>query len=452
MSSDLSSTLQALIDAQENPFVLIDEGYRVVAANSAYQAAYGVDPSKIVGRYCHEVSHHRDSPCWQHGEACPHQEVFGNHRACQSLHTHYDALGRAEHVQIKGYIIPTPDGGHLLGESIFRLTSPEELDCEEMRMIGRSPAFLHAIEQLTRAADSNANVLLFGESGVGKELAAHYVHQHSPRKKGPFMAVDCAALTESLFESEIFGHERGAFTGCVGRKRGLFELADGGTLFLDEVGELSPAMQAKLLRVLETGEFRRVGGREVLRADVRVIAATNRHIRAMVERGEFREDLYYRLACINVDLPPLRARRSDIAVLAEALLARINTANHAHCYLTGEAMEKLTNYDFPGNVRELRNTLQRAVAMCGANNGAIAADGIVFSAATGPAPNADGARPNPAEPAVSADAAPLSIREVEIRYLNELLARYDGQRRPVAQAMGISERTLYRKLRRYGLK
>ena len=451
MSSDLSSTLQALIDAQENPFVLIDEGYRVVAANSAYQAAYGVDPSKIVGRYCHEVSHHRDSPCWQHGEACPHQEVFGNHRACQSLHTHYDALGRAEHVQIKGYIVPTPDGGYLLGESIFRLTSPEELDCEEMRMIGRSPAFLHAIEQLTRAADSNANVLLFGESGVGKELAAHYVHQHSPRKKGPFMAVDCAALTESLFESEIFGHERGAFTGCVGRKRGLFELADGGTLFLDEVGELSSAMQAKLLRVLESGEFRRVGGREVLRADVRVIAATNRRIRAMVEQGGFREDLYYRLACINVELPPLRARRSDIAVLAEALLARVNQANRAHCYLTGEAMEKLTNYDFPGNVRELRNILQRAVAMCGANNGAIAADGIVFSAATGPASNADGARPNPAVPTVSEDTEPLSIREVEIRYMNDLLARYNGKRRLVAQAMGISERTLYRKLRRYGL-
>jgi two-component system response regulator AtoC len=204
--------------------------------------------------------------------------------------------------------------------------------------------------------------------------------------------------------------------------------------------------------VLESGEFRRVGGREVLHADVRVIAATNRHVRAMVERGEFREDLYYRLACINVDLPPLRARRSDIAVLAEALLARINQANRAHCYLTGEAMEKLTNYDFPGNVRELRNILQRAVAMCGAHNGAIGADGVVFSAATGPASNAGGARPNPAEPAVSAGAAPPSIREVEIRYLRDLLARYDGQRRPVAQAMGISERTLYRKLRRYGLK
>ncbi len=451
MPSDIEHTLQALINAQENPFVLIDENYRVVAANDAYQSAYGVDASQIVGRTCYEISHHHDSPCWQHGEECPHREVFENRRPCQSLHTHYDALGRAEHVQIKGYIIPRPAGGNLLGEAIFRLTTPQELDCDEMRMIGRSPAFLHAIEQLTRAADSNANVLLFGESGVGKELAAHFVHQHSPRKKGPFLAVDCAALTESLFESEIFGHERGSFTGCAGRKRGLFELADGGTLFLDEVGELSPAMQAKFLRVLETGEFRRVGGREVLRADVRVIAATHRHIRSMVEQGGFREDLYYRMACINVDLPPLRSRRSDIPVLVEALLTRINLANHSHRYLTGEAMERLTNYDFPGNVRELRNILHRAAAMCGARDGAITAEGIVFDATGSPAPCAPAGPKDAVGSPVSTDAQPPSIREVESRYMTELLARYRGQRRLVAQAMGISERTLYRKLRRYGL-
>lgn len=451
MSSNITSTLQSLINTHENPVVLIDENYEVVAANGAYQAAYGMEPSQIIGKYCYEISHHRDSPCWQHGEDCPHREVFQNNRPCQSLHTHYDAIGRAEHVQIKGYIIPRPDGSKLLAESIFRLTSPEELDCDEMRMIGRSPAFLHAIEHLTRAADSNANVLLYGESGVGKELAAHYVHQHSPRKKGPFMAVDCASITESLFESEIFGHERGSFTGCAGRKRGLFELSDGGTLFLDEVGELSAATQAKLLRVLETGEFRRVGGREVLRADVRVIAATNRHIRAMVERGDFREDLYYRMACINVDLPPLRERRSDIPVLAEALLNRINLANHSHCYLTGEAMEKLTNYDFPGNVRELRNILHRAAAMCGAHNGAITAAGLVFDDAGSPMPGGNGGRKISSPAPLSTGKQLLSMREVESRYMADLLARYEGQRRPVAEAMGISERTLYRKLKRYGL-
>jgi DNA-binding NtrC family response regulator len=201
------------------------------------------------------------------------------------------------------------------------------------------------------------------------------------------------------------------------------------------------------LRVLETGEFRRVGGREVLRADVRVIAATNRHIRSMVERGDFREDLYYRMACINVDLPPLRERRSDIPVLAEALLNRLNQANHSHCYLTGEAMEKLTNYDFPGNVRELRNILHRASAMCSANNGAITAAGLVFDHDASPAPGK--VRKIAAPP--STDKQPLSMRELESRYMADLLTRFEGQRRPVAAAMGISERTLYRKLKRYGL-
>jgi transcriptional regulator with PAS, ATPase and Fis domain len=456
MSTSVSPTLQALIDTQENPFVLIDEGYEVVAANGAYQAAYGVTAAEIVGRHCYEVSHRHASPCWEHGEECPHLEVFRNGRNCQLLHTHFDAQGQAEHVQIKGYLIPQPDGRRLMGEAIFRMAVPQELDCDEMRLIGRSPAFLRALEQLSRAAESHANILLHGESGVGKELAAHFVHRNSPRKAGPFLAVDCAALTESLFESEIFGHERGAFTGCVGRKQGLFELAHGGTLFLDEVGELTAPMQAKLLRVLETGEFRRVGGREVLRADVRVIAATNRDLRARVEQGGFREDLYYRLACIVIELPALRARRSDIPALAEALLVRINQANGAKCYLTGEAMERLMNYDYPGNVRELRNVLSRAVAQCaGSRHGAIRAAEIQFHERRPAAiPAVVALVPAPArEPdALGPDApAALSLRDMEARHLAELLSRYHGHRRTVAQALGVSERTLYRKLRKYGI-
>ena len=452
MNMPISSTLQALADTQENPLVLIDENYTVVAANGAYQAAYGVTADAIVGRRCYQVSHHRDAPCWQHGEECPHQEVFGNHRNCQVLHTHYDAQGRAEHVQIKGYVIPRPEGGNLLAEVIFRLALPQEIDCDEMRLIGRSPVFLRALDQLTRAAESQANVLLHGESGVGKELAAHYVHRQGSRHSGPFLAVDCAALTETLFESEIFGHERGAFTGCIGRKQGLFELAHGGTLFLDEVGELTPAMQAKLLRVLESGEFRRVGGRETLHATVRVIAATNRDLRALVERGAFREDLYYRLACIVIELPPLRVRRSDIPALTEALLVRINQANGANCYLTGEAMERLVNHDYPGNVRELRNVLSRAVALCAGNqHGAIHAADIVFQERaprrTANTPELPVVASAPFEPPPTP-----SLRELETRHLTELLARFDGHRRRVAHALGISERTLYRKLLRYNIK
>ncbi len=453
MTSSLSPTLQALIDTQENPFVLIDVNYAVVAANTAYQAAYGMTEDQIIGRRCYEISHRHDTPCWQHGEECPHVEVFRHGRGCQLLHTHYTADGQTEHVQIRGYVIPRPDGSRLLGEAIFRMTTPKDLDCDEMRLIGRSPAFLRAIEQLTRVAESQANILLHGESGVGKDLAAHHVHRHSTRRGGPFVAVDCAALTESLFESEIFGHERGAFTGCVGRKPGLFENASGGTLFLDEVGELTPAMQAKLLRVLESGEFRRVGGREVLHADVRVIAATNRDLRAMVGQGGFREDLYYRLACISVELPALRARRSDIPALAEALLARINQANTTQCYLSGEAMERLMNHDYPGNVRELRNILSRAVALCaGSRQGAIRAADIHTGDDRLVCPPA--AKPQLA-PVVSGNAeppsVPLSLRDMEARHLAELLGHYRGHRRTVAGVLGVSERTLYRKLRRYGI-
>ncbi len=447
--TDLSATLQALIDAQENPFVLIDPEYRIVAANNAYQAAYGLEAMQIMGRYCYELSHRRTAPCHQHGEDCPHRQVLASGKECHMLHTHYDQQGSTEHVQIKGFAIPLPDGGFLVAESIFRLATQQELNCDEMRLIGRSPAFLRAVEQLTLAAASHANILLCGESGVGKELAAHYMHRHSPLRNGPFLAVDCAAISEGLFESEIFGHERGAFTGCVGRKRGLFELADGGTLFLDEVGELSAAMQAKLLRVMESGEFRRVGGREVLHADVRVIGATNRNLMTLVESGSFREDLYYRLACITIELPPLRARRSDIPALAEALLVRINQANGSRLYLTGEALDRLVSYDFPGNVRELRNILQRAAALnAGSGSGSIGAAAIRLEGVRSGALYQQGHRTGADVPAVS---APTSMRAMESGHIAELLERFSGHRRAVADALGISERTLYRKLRRYEL-
>jgi two-component system, NtrC family, response regulator AtoC len=448
MTTTISHTLQSLIDAHDNPFVLIDERYSVIAANSAYRAVYGLSVAEVVGRPCYEVSHKHDTPCWQRGEACPHIEIFKHRRACQLAHTHFCGDGHIEQVQIKGYLIPQPDGSNLLGEAIVRLGTTDEAGGEPVRLVGHAPTFVHAVEQLTRAAESNANVLLHGESGVGKELAAHFMHHRSERRDGPFMAVDCAALTESLFESEAFGHERGAFTGCVGLKKGLFELTDKGTLFLDEVGELSPSMQAKLLRVLETGEFRRVGGRDMLHSDVRVITATNRELRSMVEQGAFREDLYYRLACVKIELPPLRARRSDIPALADVLLARINQAARTNYYLSSEALDKLVGYDFPGNVRELRNVLQRAVALSnGSGNGAVLPSGIVFDHYPG---TRAATEPMAVLARNSAEQLP-TIRDVETRYLADLLQRYGGHRRSVAEAMGISERTLYRKLKRYGL-
>lgn len=431
---------QSLIDAHDNPFVLIDEEYRLVAANRAYRRAYGLDEhAEVVGRHCYEVSHHLDRPCHLNGEDCPHRQVFATGETHEVLHTHYDARGQAEQVRIRGHAIRGVDRQLWLGESIERLVPPEAKGCEG-RMIGFSPRYLRMLQQLGQSAASQACVLLQGESGVGKELAARFIHHRSTRAEGPLITVDCTTLNANLFEAELFGHERGAFTGSVGRRPGLFEQADKGTLFLDEVGELPLELQAKLLRVLESGEFRRVGGRHQLRADVRIVAATNRDLLHRVEGGGFREDLYYRLACIVVFLPALRERREDIPALADALLNQLCREQGRPCYMTREAVESLTRYDFPGNIRELKNVLQRAVAL--SPDGVIDAELLDLGQARGhlleslPVPDEGEGSP---------------VQQVESRYIATLLSRYNGHRRSVAEALGVSERTLYRKLRRYRL-
>ncbi|HET9114279.1 MAG TPA: sigma-54 dependent transcriptional regulator, partial [Burkholderiales bacterium] len=326
------------------------------------------------------------------------------------------------------------------------------------RMIGNSPAFLQCVELLSRTAQSEASVLLLGESGVGKELAAQYLHKRSRRRDKPFFAINCAAIADTMFEDELFGHERGAFTGCIGRKQGLFELAEGGTLFLDEVGEIPLSLQGKLLRVLESGEFRRVGGTETLQADVRIITATNSDLLKMMETGRFRPDLYYRISAIDLHLPSLRERRSDIPALAEAILKRIAVNGTPRCRLTDDALAKLAQYHFPGNVRELRNILLKAVAIC--HHYVISADYIVLGnmqPESLPQPAAvTGASSEPAAAATSITASGESVQgvpmaQIEAGYIAELLHIHHGHRRNVADTLGISERTLYRKLKRYGL-
>lgn len=436
--------LQSLIDVQDNPFVLIDEHYRIVAANRAYCTNYGVDQDDIVGRRCHEVSHLSDVPCHMSGEDCPHREVFRSGRVHEVVHTHFDRHNRQEFVRIKGHPVSGANGSRYLGEAIFRIAGSDELDCKDMQMIGSSPAFLACLDHLSRAADTEASILILGESGVGKELAAQYIHQRSSRRIKPFVALNCASIPENMFEDELFGHERGAFTGCIGRKQGLFEMADGGMLFLDEIGEVPGPMQAKLLRVLEKGEFRRLGGTETLRADVRLIFATNRDLLDMARAGHFRLDLYYRIAGIDVRLPSLRERASDIPALSDALLKRMGREGVPPGRLTDDALEKLMAYDFPGNVRELRNILLKAVAV--SNHGIIASADIHL-----------GNHPlhhhglGASAPTVREKKGRHAIAEIEAQHISALLARHDGHRRNVADAMGISERTLYRKLKRYEL-
>jgi two-component system response regulator AtoC len=441
----ISVELQGLLEAHDQPFVVIDKAYRIVAVNRRYCQVHGGSAESIVGRPCHEVSHHAARPCHENGEQCPLQTLFASGLASEVLHTHFKDGDRTSRVRIKAHPIRGTDGRLFLGEALYPLKADLPMACEDMRMVGHSAAFLNCIDNLARAAESEASILLYGESGVGKELAARFVHERSPRAKGPFIAINCAAVPENMFESELFGHERGAFTGSAAQKKGLYELADGGTLFLDEVAEIPSAQQAKLLRVLETGEFRRVGGTRTLRADVRIVSATNRNLLDSVDLGRFREDLYYRLAGIDATLPTLRERRDDIPALAEFLLARLNGEGRARCHLDKTALQKLKHYDFPGNVRELRNLLQKALVNC--KDGVITAKDIQLQGEVSPYLS-----PPAAPTAMPISISASSLKQVERDYIQDLLSRHNGHRRLVAEQLGVSERTLYRKLKRHGLR
>ncbi len=442
--------LQSVIDTTESSFVVIDGNYQIIAANQAYCSAYGVNNNEIIGRKCHQISHHSDVPCHLNGEDCPHKEVFATRQAHQVLHIHYNNNSEEERVRIKGSPIYGADGQLFLGETIFPITKSADLGCDQQRMLGTSPAFLACIEEMSGAADTDASILLNGESGVGKELAAQFIHNKSTRKVHPFVSIDCTAIAEGIFESELFGHERGAFTGCVGRKLGLIESAEHGTLFLDEVGEIPLVLQGRLLRVLETGHYRRLGSREDFHVDVRVICATHNNLRKMVEQGTFRADLYYRITGISITIPPLRERKSDITPLVKAILSKSRTINGSMARISDDALEELQNYDYPGNIRELKNILQKAISL--ASNGIINSEMLQLNSLTNVYinPLAD-RRMDDRDTKVPTPNTNRSLTDVEATHIESLLHQYNGHRAKVAKELGISERTLYRKLKQYKL-
>jgi DNA-binding NtrC family response regulator len=306
-------------------------------------------------------------------------------------------------------------------------------------MIGQSPALERVKEHIDAVASSDMTVLVLGESGSGKELVARAIHEQSDRSKRNFVAVDCCTLQESLFESELFGHEKGAFTGAHQKKKGLIEGASGGTLFLDEIGEIPPAIQAKLLRVLETGIFRRVGGTRDLTSDVRIVAATNRNLKKMSESGGFRADLFYRLEAFTIYAPPLRERREDIPYLVEHFIRNHNFSRRVQKTVTKEAMRKLIAYDWPGNVRELKNVVERAIILSRSKK-TIRGQHLTFSSC------------EKQKTGFMLDIPPGTVptmEELEASYLKMLLTRHAGHRATVAQVMGISERHVYRLISKY---
>ena len=311
-------------------------------------------------------------------------------------------------------------------------------------IVGNAPVMFHLFDTIKQAAPTQATILIQGESGTGKELVAHAIHRLSTRSTGPFVAVHCAALSPTLLESELFGHEKGSFTGAANRRRGRFEIADGGTLFLDEVSEIDSSVQVKLLRVLEERTFERVGGDTSIEVDIRLITATNRSLKAQVDKGEFREDLFFRLDVVNIDIPPLRDRLEDVPLLCSHFLKQFNEENQKGIEgMTPDAVNILSSYSWPGNVRELRNTMEKMVVLSRADK--LTARDVPQNIreevrAVGP-PRAGGSAAHAG--------VPRSLAGAEKDMIFSALRKHSQNRTKAAEELGISRRTLHRKLKQY---
>ncbi|MBI5005573.1 MAG: sigma 54-interacting transcriptional regulator [Nitrosomonadales bacterium] len=432
MPTKVPADLLNLLDSFPDPRILLDAQYRIIAANAAYRREFS-HKGKIEGEYCYVLSHHYDKPCDQAGENCPLRASMESGEPSRVLHVHHTSAGR-EHVEVEMVPVRNEAGNTAYYMETMHTLHHASDGMRERKMVGYSRPFNRMLELAKRVASHESSVLLLGESGTGKELVAHAIHDMSPRASAPFVALECSGLTETLFESEMFGHEKGAFTGAVGSKIGLVEAVRGGTLFLDEVGDIPLSLQVKLLRLMEAGTYRRIGGVEPLRADFRLVAATHRDLAEMVKEGTFRQDLYFRINVFPIQLPPLRERMEDLPMLVKSLLTLLEPVRKIK--LSEEALSILMQHDFPGNVRELRNVLERALIMVDGNT--IQPQHLYLDSMRSGQQNNPTA--NPAE-----EIAPLST--LEKRYLEWAVSNFRGDRKTLAERLGVSERTLYRKLR-----
>ncbi|RON75449.1 Fis family transcriptional regulator [Pseudomonas chlororaphis] len=424
--------LMSYLEHDAQPTILLDTDYNILAANTAYQRQFGVEGKPHVGAKCYRVSHQFAVPCDQAGEHCPMRKAFETRLPERLLHIHHTPRG-PEHVDVELRPI-LGDTGQVVAY-VERLSSVAvaSVQPQQKGLVGRSPAFNAALGALQRAAPSQIPVLLQGESGTGKELFARALHDGSPRAGGPLVVVDCTGLTESLLESELFGYEKGAFTGALQRKIGLAEAAHGGTLFLDEIGEVPLAMQVKLLRLIESGSFRPVGSLRTVHSDFRLVSATHKPLKEMVAAGTFRQDLYYRISAFPIRLPALRERSDDLPLLIDSLLQRL--APGAVPRVAPQALERLGLYAYPGNIRELRNILERARLF--SDDGVIRVEDLPEELRAGSA---------------AATTQPSRRRAgKDLEQLAHALEVFEGSRSELAKALGLSERTLYRRLKALGI-
>lgn len=427
IASDVQMDLAAMLDGFDVPAILVSTDYQILATNHHYRDSFGVIDYAQAPR-CYRVSHGYDVPCDQAGESCPLDAARLSGAKERVLHIHQTPRG-PEHVDVEMLPIKAADGRLKYFVELLKPVPVASTDAGAADMVGSSPAFNIMVENITRVGPTDASVLLLGESGTGKELAAMAIHQASARSARALVTLECSGLTETLFESELFGHVKGAFTGATYNSPGLVAAADGGTLFLDEIGDVPLSMQVKLLRLIETGTYRPVGSRDMKRADFRLICATHKNIFEMVQDGRFRQDLYYRINVFPIRIPSLQERKSDLPVLANSILHKLDDTGR--CLLTDSAINALREHRYVGNIRELRNILARAMVL--ANTHVI--DGKVVRSCL------DIDRAQPVSNAVLPD-----LKTNELLYLEQVLAACDGDKEKAAAIAGISVRSLYRKL------
>ncbi|MDG1122340.1 MAG: sigma 54-interacting transcriptional regulator [Glaciecola sp.] len=429
--------VQSMIKAIDKPAIFIDLNYSILAVNQAYRDTY----SQVVqtGKSkCYEVSHGQSVPCDQAGEECPLQQCKTTGKVSSVVHIHQLPKGKSYCDIVMRPVVD--DDGMTIGyikilDKVEFASHQASPNVDPNTMIGHSPAFKQLINQINRVAPTQANTLLLGETGTGKELVAQAIHQYSQTKDKPMVIIECTGITDNLFESELFGHEKGAFTGATSAKKGLVDLADGGTLFFDEIGDVPLNIQVKLLRLIETGTYRSVGGVKQKHAKFRLICATHKQLPEMVQAQTFRADLYYRIATFPIQLPQLQSRAEDIPELARLFLQQIG---FKHKSFTTAAMAQLIQYSFPGNIRELKNMVEYAAIM--SHDLLIDTEHLPLSM------KSTGADLDNTEQPV------IPLAQLEPNYLANVIAQYPGNMKQLAHDLQISERTLYRKCSQYELK
>lgn len=452
----------ALMDYFNEAIIFVDEQGKIYFANSAYSKILGVPLGKIIGKAIHDIEPHAALIDVLHHNLPFYKEKQYINTVDKYVSVKINPIFENDRFIGAYSIFSDVSEVNRLSEEVSRITQLAEdystqinaqNDLKKLKVIGNSPEFVKVIKQSLTVANTDVGVLLRGENGVGKEIIAKLIFEHSRRNDKPFITVNCSAIPEQLIESELFGYEDGAFTGAAkGGSMGKFQLADGGTLFLDEIGDMPFFMQSKLLRVLQEGEIEKIGRKKNIPVDVRIIAATNQPLEQMIQDKQFREDLYYRLNVVSLTLPSLRNRREDIVQLTNFFLKKFNKKYHKNASITHTAFKHLYNYDWPGNIRELQNSIERAVIFC--MDDIINEAHLLFnhfpdhnhSAISNPlaiAPLSDNS--------VEIPSLGEAIKNLEIQLIKQSLAQYNNDKDAAAKQLNISKRTFYRKYKEYQL-